>query len=495
MSALADPAGYVLLAASRESESAYEDVFGDAGKCGALTYWLLESLNAWTPGMTFADLHDRILARVHARFEAQTPMLIGDGARAVFGVERIAAQPTSLVLEAGPGDQLVLEAGQATGARAGARFAIFPAGTRDFGAGAQRSAIARVTIVGAERAQAEVIQRDNAGAIAPGDPAVLIDPGDVQLRRSARLSVLGTDPDDPDRPHPVAAGAQHAALEAVRAALSDDARCAWVSVVEDSSVPVEFQVVVDAARNYALWDGAGAVLPVRPALPIADATAAARTADRLVHLTKYRNMQALQNYDALSRLAKALRIEVVGWQANYQRGNPPAPQPFGDTPVPVIKAGHTLFLRINNMLPRVQGPPGQPEPNVLNVAVLDLQPDWGISQVYPGASGRFIEVTPGVPHVLSLKAGLPAGIARGKDVIKVFATLTTKAANFRPLTLPALDQPQAPREAALGARDALGALFAALTDDAPTRATRTFSADVNPSDDWTSAQVEVIVEA
>ena len=56
--------GYVLLAACRPSESAYEYPFEGTESNGALTYSLLSSLKdmptRYEPGITYKQLHDRI---------------------------------------------------------------------------------------------------------------------------------------------------------------------------------------------------------------------------------------------------------------------------------------------------------------------------------------------------------------------------------------------------------------------------------------------------
>src|SRR5712692_1768831 len=75
---------YVLLAACRATESAYEHSFSGVGKHGVLTYWFLDALKQLTPGLTYKQLHDRMVAKVHSEFVLQTPQLQGDGARTVF---------------------------------------------------------------------------------------------------------------------------------------------------------------------------------------------------------------------------------------------------------------------------------------------------------------------------------------------------------------------------------------------------------------------------
>ena len=129
---LPDPGGYVLLAACRPSESAYETSF-DGERHGVLSYWLLDALQQAAPGLTYRQLHSRVLARVHSRFNLQTPMLVGSGDRAVFGSDQVQPHFSVTVMETDAAHQrLRLNTGQAQGIKAGARFDIYPLQAADF---------------------------------------------------------------------------------------------------------------------------------------------------------------------------------------------------------------------------------------------------------------------------------------------------------------------------------------------------------------------------
>ncbi|NJQ98068.1 MAG: caspase family protein [Hydrococcus sp. CSU_1_8] len=79
--------GYVLLAACRPSEFAYEDAFDDSGESnGALTYWLLDTLNQPSPGITYKTIHDRISGKINTQFPTQNPMILGEGDRLFWEV-------------------------------------------------------------------------------------------------------------------------------------------------------------------------------------------------------------------------------------------------------------------------------------------------------------------------------------------------------------------------------------------------------------------------
>jgi hypothetical protein len=167
----------------------------------------------------------------------------------------------------------------------------------------------------------------------------------------------------------------------------------------------------------------------------------------------------------------------------------PDPKPFEDPGnTPTIRAGDWTFLRLRNTLP--PGEPNDPS-RILNVTVLDLQPDWGITQIYPSGAGLFEPLDPGQEILLPLRTSLPDQYEEGTDVIKAFATVGTT--NFRWLELPALDQPSTKgmRTRSL-VKDPLEELLAAVTAREPK--TRNLNPAAFPSREWVTAQVEVHIK-
>lgn len=241
----------------------------------------------------------------------------------------------------------------------------------------------------------------------------------------------------------VAAGLNHPAL----------ASSAWAAEADEGRA-IEVQVGLKQSENqvwYELWDRTGKPIPnLRPDLEAA-APAAGEIVKRLEHLSRYRAVEQLECYEGTSPLAgKVLRIRNLSAQK-------------------------------------------------LNVAVLDLQPDWGISQIYPGSLSDFVELEAGKElPLIPLKADLPQDYAEGRDVVKVMASIGP--ANFRMLCLPALDAPlqrsaeralEQHRSATPGRTNPLETLFTALTADAPR--TRTLTAITDPTTEWTTASVELRV--
>lgn len=458
---LPEPRGYTLLAACRPSELANEYPFEGSESNGALTYWLLRSLWDLSPGLTWKHVHDRVLARVHGQFANQTPLLQGAGDRVVLGVDRVPPVHAAVVIRAQL-ERVLVGAGQAQGIRASAHFALYPPGTSDFSATGRRLGVATVTEAGATESWAR-LEAPPAGPVEPGAVAVLLGAGSVQLVRRVRL-LRG----ESTRPE---------ALDAVARALAHGGS-GWVEEAGEADPRADYRVRVNGAGELEVLDDAGApVRSLRPALRAEDENAAEVLVRRLVHVAKYRAVRETENHDPLSPLATALSVELAGRQAEYDPVDRPAPVPLEDAGN-AVREGEWIFLRIRNGSPRD-----------VNVAVLDLQPDWGIGQVYPeGAADAFVSLGPGEEVLLPLRAYLPDGYETGEDVLKVFATLGSTS--FRILELPALDQAPRPRPRTRAA-DPLEQLLEAVAADHP--ATRQLVPAAYSSREWTTAAVPVTI--
>lgn len=449
-----DVRGYVLLAACRASESAYEYAFAGQEKHGALTYWLLDSLKQPGTGLTYRQLHNRLIAKIHSQFEAQTPQLEGEGNRLVFGSAYAQRADAVNVMKFDRlRQQVVLNTGRAQAVDRGAQFAVYAPDTADFQV-SDRLAIVEVIKAGATDSRAKVIERFQPGAIEQGAQAILLDPGVIRLRRTVRLL----------HNFPSATGIQERALVEVEQAL---AASRFVEVVTGNAA--DYQVVVNERREYEIWDPAGAAIPnLRPALTIDDPAAPRQLVKRLEHLTKYRTIQHLDNTAAPSLQGK-LVVELV-------RG---ADAHVFDGAFTILAPDEQLTVRIRNN-----------SSQVLNVTVLDMGPDWSISQLYPADASSYISCDPGQEiYSQTLKTELPHGYSDAKDILKVFATIGST--NFRWLELPALDQPQQSRGMHGRPTNALEELLFALAVDEPR--SRQLSPAVNLTQEWITAQVEVRV--
>jgi hypothetical protein len=470
---LMEPKGYVLLAACRAQELAMEYPFDGQESNGALTYWLLDSLKQIGPGLTYKLLHDRIVAKIHSQFETQTPQLQGEGNRVVFGSEQVQPLHGVTVMQVDTKKKRVmLNAGQAGGVRKEAQFAVYSRDAKNLSNTDDRVALIEVTDVGSSDSWAKITKKLGTKAIEQGAQAVLLDPDSVRLRRSVRLHKRD------DLPKKIK---QDKALDDVAAVLGKgDIRFVQVAAGDE---PVDYQVVVNENSEYEIWDPAGEPIKnLRPALKITAKDSAARVASRLEHLAKYRNVQELDNRDPMSPLARRLVVELVGKQKDFDPADEPEPKPFdseGNTPV--LNEGEWTFLRVRN-----------DSFEILNVTIMDLQSDWGITQIYPSGSGFFEPIDPAQElPLIPLQASLEPGYTEGADVVKVFATVGTT--NFRWLELPPLDKPLERSMATRGGpTSALDEMLSAFSTGEPK--TRNLNLAAYPSKEWITAQVEVRVQ-
>jgi hypothetical protein len=410
---LLDPEGYVYLAACRPQEFAYEYPFQDGETHGALTYWLLETLRQGGTSLSWQQLYDRVYAKVHNEFPAQTPLLIGDGARTFFsagpdapGEEDESATPGGVVVLAVDEEEgrVLLNIGQAQGVRVGMQFVI-------------PSSKVKVEIqqVGAAESWAVRVNVKRGGR-----------PEEIeQGARAVPVSVVGGDAMRLQAAVEVAAG--EASARVIKAIEQEPSKLLRLTEGDKT----DFTVTVNAQGDYELLDGEGKPIPnLRPALIASRAGAEVELVRRLIHLTKYRNVQRIKNADDK---APGIAIHVLGTQMGFVPGDDPEPQPWtGGSPIE-LRIGEWLFLEIANNSSRI-----------LNFSVLDLQPDWGISRIFPGRNdAEFWPLDPGDKKMVRIQGFLPKEYDEGIDIVKVFASVG--APSFRTLLLPPLDQPDVAR--------------------------------------------------
>jgi hypothetical protein len=463
-----EPEGYLLLAACRASEFAYEQAFDGKEHSGALTHWLLDSLKRLGADVPAKTLYDRILAKVHTYFRQQTPQLQGEIDRALFGDGRTLIPPSVNVLQVADG-VVELNVGQAQGVGRDARFAIYPRGETDFTRIERRRALASIKTVGATSSLATIVERLRAETVEQGDQAVLLESGRPNVRRTLRLVAPAADP----APAELTAALQDVKHNITRRGGS------FLQFAADGE-RADFLVSINERGEFVVGDASGTPLPnLRPALNLADVSAPFYLVERLVHMAKYLNVHELDNCDLFSPLRRTLSTALLGVQADYVMGDKPAPQPRAQgTP---LETGEWTFLKISNN-----------SAQVLNVTVLNLRPNWSIRQLFPVGAAFYEPLDPGESIELPLRASLPQGYDEGRDVLKVVGTLGPS--NFRWLELPALDEPDKGRTGWRGSpASALDEFLAAFMNDGAGFRDLTF--ETSASHEWTTAQVEIDVRS
>jgi hypothetical protein len=410
---------YVMLTASGSNGQAHEYAFNGKERNGALTYWFLDSLRVMGLAITYKQLYDRIVAKVHNQFPQQTPQLYGEGDRIVFGSDRISIQDTVTVMKVDEKQkQVTLNAGRAQGLSRGTRFAIYPLNTTNFSNKQLRLAIIEVTGFESSSAVARVLEEVDGGIgvkgqIEQGAPAVILS-APVHLARRVRLfdrKKLGDA--ENELPTQDLVNKQKDALDKVRQALTEND---WLVEVQGEE-EAHYQVAIGRQGEYEIGMG----MPIKnlnPALSIGNPEAPREVVKRLVHLAKYQAIQELDNPD--SELKDRLEFVLLDEKK----------QPLPDQSNITLKQGTLVFLRVKNNSSRE-----------LNVAVLDLEPTWEISQIpLRGIEATFYQLAFQETVDTKLRFQVPEskGYERAMKVLKLFATIGP--ADFRWLILPSLDK-------------------------------------------------------
>jgi hypothetical protein len=403
---LPDASGYVLLAACRPQESANEYPFVGEDAQGALTYCLLDALRqGGGTQATWKEIHNRVLSRIRDEVPYQTPMLIGEGDRRFLSTQE-EESVNGIRVTAVDGDLVLLGAGEAAGMRAGMRL------TGSMGGNGQTTF--EVCRVGATdcwaRIEASTLPSEvRQGTMFVPTAAALCEPTVVAL----------------------AADEGHAETsEEVRKALATG-RFPALTLAESAETAADLLVSIDAKGRFQVADRQGPLPNLGPPLQAGGRQAEDELLRRLVHLAQYFDVLRLEN-QAAGPLRGRLKIEVVGVRPASPFGGPGQLRLLSDRdprqPIE-LRCGDRLEIRIVNL--------GTVE---LNVAVLDLQPDWGIAQIFPTRkNGDFWTLDPKEEKVVNIRTSLPPGCEESRDVFKAFATVGPP--NLRWLELPPLTEP------------------------------------------------------
>ncbi|MFB2976588.1 caspase family protein [Microseira sp. BLCC-F43] len=487
---LPEPKDYTLFAACRDDESAYEHYF-DGQTMGALTYWLLKSLNILGMQVSSREIHKYILAKIYSQSKRQTPMLQGEGDRPIFSAltrsfgysDQTRSYPydydTATVMNVDVAKKRVsLQAGEVNGIVQGAEFAIYRLGTTDFTDTSKRVALVKVVEVDAVESWAEVStilgQGDSntpkvlsEATIEQGASALLLSPG-VKLVGKVRL----LSPKEKGQLSEIEITQALEALKAAKTKVKDNAWIEFLSENEASKEDVSYYVSINKEGEYEILDAGGElIINLRPLLKVKEPDAAVGVVNRLVHLS-YDAILQLDNNDLLSSLNGKLKVEL-GRAENRQF------QPFNAPGnVPILDVGEYAFLRIRNQ-----------STQYLNITALAIQPDWSIAQLHP-IGADFEVLDPGKEKLVRIRTSLPESYKEGADVIKVFATV--EGTSFRWIKLPALDQPRAGVQEGFKPSSPLEELFAAFADDIPSN--KNLIAAAYPSEKWTTEQVKLVVK-
>ncbi|MEG5043498.1 caspase family protein [Microcoleus sp. B4-C1] len=469
---------YVVLAACRPTEYAFEYAVNGKERHGALTYWMIDTLRTISGTLTYKTLHDRISAKIQSKFPSQLPMLLGKSDLLVFGSNLIANQYTMIVISFDASQkQVKVNAGFASGLSIGARFAIYPlnSSSSDLTDKQKRLAIVEVTDIEASSVLARVLEEADGGIgvkgqIEQGAPAVILSaPADL-VRRVSLFDRKKLGDAENELPTQELVNQQKDALDKVRQALAENA---WLVEVQGEE-KAHYQVEIGQQGEYEIWTGEP-IKNLNPALSIGDREAPKEVVNRLVHLTKYQAIQELDNPE--SELKDSLEFVLLDQNK----------QPLPDQSNITLRQGTPVYLRVKNNFHQA-----------LNVGVLNLEATWAISQIpLQGMDAPFYELASQdtADTRLRLKVSKSTGSEQHKEILKLFAT--RGPADFRWLRLPSLDKNiEVHKAATRGIQSAFGKLLEAVGEDPNVLPSLNRAAvyEPEPNAEWVTKQIQITVE-
>jgi hypothetical protein len=407
------PRGSALLAACCPHEVAREVAFPGIGPSGALTHFLLEIMGAPRPPVSLRELHQRLLSRMHAWCSRQTPVVEGDWERSLLG-RPPEARPKPwgwrvLDVRGQAPPQVVVGGGWFHAIRAGARLGLHPPR--------------------ADAAEPDAISTGSAEVVESGPTVSYARLADLPAESAPVGSLLYLEDLGPCArswtvkiPSGAASADVKARLETLRSQLPRRLPIRLEAVADGEDA--DFCIGIEGGASLVVQDGRGTTLPLQGGgIAAGDPEAADRLLHRLEHLGRFSEARGLTRVAGSSPLRDRLHAELFRVPAGALPGDP------------TIRRGLTGPAEPDEHLHLVLTNTSRSD---LSVAVLDLQPDWGINRVHPGAGqGDWDLLERESELVVLLLADLPPGLEAGRDLLLVFAA--TGALDVSPLELPPLD--------------------------------------------------------
>ncbi|KAH8747983.1 caspase domain-containing protein [Diaporthe sp. PMI_573] len=426
---LQEPQGYALLAACLPHEYARELPFNGGKPQGALTYWLLDTLRQYPVAAgSYQLLYRRVCTKVHSQFMDQTPVLAGERDCLFFGCDLITPIYSVLVHSVEEnvqvGKYLQLAGGRLHGIHKSAEYAVLPLTATTIDAKATELFLATIMVE-------EVLQATSKAMVKElNDLANLKDPAKHKIEAGCPVVLLSLPFEERFSVRFVSSDV--ALTQKFKDEWDEHAgNDAWISLTMEKDGDMGgFVVTVNDRKEYevrnALRQPFPTLVALRP-LQVEDAMAMSRLVGRIRHLAQFHMVKKLEN-PGLTR-SMSFRNSFV-----FDVGKNTTQTTFErlDKRGGMLKARHgdQLVLRFKNLAA---------EP--LNFAVFNLQPLFGIEQIYPMRTGfesvdpedeRLIRVTINAPALLRVFDSTMPAI---EDILKVFVA-------FEPMSLRHLSLPE-----------------------------------------------------
>jgi hypothetical protein len=462
--------GCVSIAACTSIQKAHETKINGEQR-GVLTHWFLDTLlnSNDSHEFTYQTLYNRLISIVDGNFENQTPMIEGDVNRIVFGLNHLNIDFTVIVAGIDQKEDwqknkenskqiITLNAGLSQGITKNAEFVVYELGTNNFKDEQKKIALVRVIKEESIKSKTEIIHRYRKERdIEEGAPAILVNLGSdmigtVNLIYPPDSNVENTNHNQ-ECNNDVKWQRQRESLDKLKEFIRENGK-GWIILVQkkdnkntadensesESIINVNYHIAIDQTKEsneefYNILDNSGQPISnLDPKIRIYEQDSEKKITERLIHIVKFKNVEKL--IEKGSSITGKLCVELFGLPDDYESDG----RPVDEMQLEELKKDHTnnnaykvkndqkVCLKITNN-----------SNYVLNISILDLQPDWGISQLrMDGANNQFIPLEPGKTHNEPIKMSLPGTYEVPKDILKVFATIGPT--DYRWLRLPALDQ-------------------------------------------------------
>jgi hypothetical protein len=446
---LTNPLNYTFIAACRPNEKAYEYAFTGTERNGALTYYWLDTLRKAPANAAHKMVMDRVISCVHGVFAAQSPMLQGVADKVLFGEEVRSRRSSIGVLSRQQGSNEVrLGAGAAHGIETGTEVQLFKFDA-DLDNPDARSADGVVESVMALESMARITATVGDGEIEAGDLALI--PGASSIKLQLPVKLL----DGVDKAR-------------VAQAIADRGK-GFVVVASDGEAAELLVGPVEKQEGIHILDCADVPLAGVPPIAALDDDGIDTLVKRLVHIAKFRHVQRLA--PATANASTLLQVSIDGEEGVSAHRGPE----------------QNVGIRIKNTLPAG----ASANQNNIEVTVFSLSSDWSITLLpMPGGATT---IAPGEDRVLGLITYLPESMTQSTDVIKVFAT--RNPSSFEWLQLNPLDEGDrsVEKSARSGERSTFDVLFDRWEADEVEVGTRHTRVASPPEEEWSTAQVEIVV--
>lgn len=445
----------VFMAGCRDDEESSEHRSPEGARYGALTYFLMQSMQSAAPDATFRDVYESVVAEVSSRYR-QHPQLEGALDRPLFAREAADQQPFYYVNQVDAANRIVeIGAGAAHGMRIGSQIALFPPRTRRFDQEKNRLATATIVQVGGVSSQARL----------PDD----VDPASIPLRARSVEAVRNSG----DQRLRVALAAD-AGDDVLLALIQDKLAASSRLQIVDEGAGADAQVLVQAQAISLLFpDGRLMMQPLAPQTPHVETA----IQSRLEAVARFQNALHIEN--PTSGLTNALDVSFERpLMRGANSGAPLTPRQGGQL---ALKEHEPYLVRFTNR-----------GATAIYVTVLVFSADWQIAKLYPELDNDFPPLAPGQSQLLPFDDGnlmteLPYTANEATDFFKFF--VTSQPTDFSVFTQAGQrDTPPADLDQKSPLQRLLWQVGAAPSRTVPMPSRR------QPADDWATLTVGLTVQ-